>query len=136
MNALETEKESRLITRSEEPVNLEMPFSSLEDFVTPAERFYVRCHFPIPEIDAQAWRLKVDGAVEQAVELQLDDLRRAAAAHDHGDDGMRGERALVSPAEGEGRGVGSRRGGECEVERRAFARCSGEGRCAGRRAWK
>ncbi|MEO5722631.1 MAG: sulfite oxidase [Chthoniobacterales bacterium] len=64
-----------LITRSAEPANLEMPFSSLEDFVTPAERFYVRCHFPIPEIDAPTWRLKVEGAVHAALELKLDDLR-------------------------------------------------------------
>ena len=64
-----------LITRSAEPANLEMPFSSLEDFVTPNERFYVRCHFPIPEIDPAAWSLKVEGAVDRALELKLADLR-------------------------------------------------------------
>src|SRR3954447_21065971 len=64
----------RLITRSAEPLNLEMPFSQLTDFVTPTDQFYVRCHFPIPEIDAETWRLRVEGAVETPIELSLADL--------------------------------------------------------------
>ena len=57
-------------------MNLEMPFSSLEHFITPNERFYVRCHFPIPEIAAENWRLRVEGAVGTALELNYDDLRQ------------------------------------------------------------
>ena len=64
-----------LITRSAEPSNLEMPFSSLEDFVTPNERFYVRCHFPIPEINPETWSLKVEGGVEAKLEMKLAELR-------------------------------------------------------------
>ncbi|MEP6822701.1 MAG: sulfite oxidase [Chthoniobacterales bacterium] len=64
-----------LITRSAEPVNLEMPFSTLEDFVTPNEQFYVRCHFPIPEIAAETWRLQVEGAVDAALRLTHAELR-------------------------------------------------------------
>lgn len=64
-----------LITRTAEPANLEMPFSTLEDFVTPNERFYVRCHFPIPEIAAETWRLRVEGAVNTALELTHAELR-------------------------------------------------------------
>jgi DMSO/TMAO reductase YedYZ molybdopterin-dependent catalytic subunit len=63
-----------LIVREEEPLNLEMPFSSLDGFITPNESFYVRCHFPIPEISAQEWRLKVEGGVEAAFELSYDEL--------------------------------------------------------------
>ena len=64
-----------LISRGVEPLNQEMPFSSLEEFVTPEESFYVRCHFPIPQVDADSWRLQVEGAVESTLELKLADLR-------------------------------------------------------------
>ena len=69
------EEAESLITRSAEPANLEMPFSTLKDFVTPNERFYVRCHFPIPEIAAASWRLQVEGAVHATLEFTLADLR-------------------------------------------------------------
>ena len=65
-----------MITRGEEPLNLEMPFSSLREFITPNEQFYVRGHFPIPEINAQNWRLKVEGAVASPFELTYDELRQ------------------------------------------------------------
>jgi DMSO/TMAO reductase YedYZ molybdopterin-dependent catalytic subunit len=58
-----------LIVREQEPLNLEMPFSTLDGFITPNESFYVRCHFPIPEIAAADWRLKVEGEVEAPFEL-------------------------------------------------------------------
>ena len=65
-----------LIVREQEPLNLEMPFSSLDGFITPNESFYVRCHFPIPEISVNEWRLKIEGEVEAPFELNYDDLRR------------------------------------------------------------
>jgi DMSO/TMAO reductase YedYZ molybdopterin-dependent catalytic subunit len=65
-----------LITRVKEPENLEFPFQSLDQFVTPAERFYVRNHFAMPKLDAASWRLKVEGAVERPLELSLDDLKK------------------------------------------------------------
>jgi DMSO/TMAO reductase YedYZ molybdopterin-dependent catalytic subunit len=52
-----------------------MPFSSLEEFVTPNEKFYVRCHFPVPEIDAAKWQLQVGGAVDAPIALTLEELR-------------------------------------------------------------
>jgi DMSO/TMAO reductase YedYZ molybdopterin-dependent catalytic subunit len=58
-----------MIVREKQPVNLEMPFGSLDSFITPVERFYVRCHHPIPEIDAETWRLKIEGDVENSLEL-------------------------------------------------------------------
>ena len=39
------------IVRSKDPLNLEMPFEKVDDFITPTESFYVRCHFPMPKID-------------------------------------------------------------------------------------
>src|SRR4051812_26334299 len=65
-----------LIVREQDPLNLEMPFSSLNGFITPNESFYVRCHFPIPEISAPEWRLKVEGEVEVPFEFGYDELLR------------------------------------------------------------
>src|SRR5438046_9331751 len=57
------------IVRSEEPLNLEMPFENLDGFITPTELFYVRTHFPIPKIDKARWRLRVEGAVDNLLEI-------------------------------------------------------------------
>ena len=65
-----------LIVREQDPLTLEMPFSSLDGFITPNESFYVRCHFPIPEISANDWRLTVEGEVEAPFELNYDELRQ------------------------------------------------------------
>src|SRR5450432_2313315 len=59
-----------------EPVNLEMPFGSIDRFLTPNDRFYVRCHFPIPKIDPRKWRLRIEGEVKKPFSLSLADLRR------------------------------------------------------------
>src|SRR5438045_2806105 len=64
----------RLIVREQDPLNLEMPFASLSGFITPNESFYVRCHFPIPEISATQWRLKIEGEVENPFELSYEEL--------------------------------------------------------------
>lgn len=62
------------IMRSEEPLNLEMPFQALEGFITPTKAFYVRTHFPIPKIDRTTWRLRVEGEVEKPFEIGYDEL--------------------------------------------------------------
>src|SRR5205814_5347699 len=60
-----TPQETRLrdgrIVHREAPLNLEMPFSTLDSFLTPTKSFYVRTHFPIPAIDRDAWWLHVEG---------------------------------------------------------------------------
>lgn len=66
----------RLITRSDEPVNLEMPFSTLADWITPNEQLYVRCHFPVPRIDPPTWRLEITGAVTKTLTLSLAELQQ------------------------------------------------------------
>jgi DMSO/TMAO reductase YedYZ molybdopterin-dependent catalytic subunit len=63
-----------LIVREQDPLNLEMPFSTLSDFITPNESFYVRCHFPIPEIAVADWRLRIEGDVDAPFELTYDEL--------------------------------------------------------------
>ena len=62
------------IVRSEDPVNLETPFTTLDQFITPTESFYVRTHFPIPEIDRAKWRLKIEGEVNHPFEINYEDL--------------------------------------------------------------
>jgi DMSO/TMAO reductase YedYZ molybdopterin-dependent catalytic subunit len=62
------------IVRSEEPLNLEMPFETVESFITPTESFYVRTHFPIPAIDRDAWWLHVEGEVEKPFAINYEEL--------------------------------------------------------------
>lgn len=63
-----------MIIREKEPANLEMPFAALDGFLTPNEQFYVRSHFPVPQIAASEWRLKIEGAVDRPRELTYGDL--------------------------------------------------------------
>jgi DMSO/TMAO reductase YedYZ molybdopterin-dependent catalytic subunit len=62
------------IVRSEEPLNLEMPFETVESFITPTKSFYVRTHFPIPKIDRDAWWLHVEGEVEKPFAISYEEL--------------------------------------------------------------
>lgn len=64
-----------LVLRQAEPLNLEGPFAALNGRVTPTEQFYIRSHFRVPEIDADTYRLKVDGAVAHETCLTFDELR-------------------------------------------------------------
>lgn len=63
-----------MIVREREPLNLEMPFGSLDGFITPVDRFFVRSHFSIPQIDVKTWRLTIEGEVESPLELTYDEL--------------------------------------------------------------
>ena len=62
------------IVRSEEPLNLEMPFSTLDSFITSTKSFYVRTHFPIPAIDRDAWWLHVEGEVKKPFAINYEEL--------------------------------------------------------------
>lgn len=64
-----------MIIREKEPENLEMPFGLLEGWVTPNEIFYIRSHFPVPQVDLAQWQLRVEGAVEKPLALRFDELR-------------------------------------------------------------
>ena len=64
-----------LVVRQKSPLNLEYQFSSLYEWVIPAEEFFVRCHFPIPEVDAASFRLRVRGAVRNELNLDIAQLR-------------------------------------------------------------
>jgi DMSO/TMAO reductase YedYZ molybdopterin-dependent catalytic subunit len=63
------------IVRSESPLNLETPFSTLDSFLTPTKSFYVRTHFPIPAIDRNAWWLQIEGEVEKPFAINYEQLK-------------------------------------------------------------
>lgn len=65
-----------VIRRQVNPDNLEFPFQTLDSFLTPNDQFYVRTHFGTPELEAKSWRLAVEGAVDNKLELGFDELRQ------------------------------------------------------------
>lgn len=69
-------KRDDMVVHEEEPYNAEPPRHALADRVlTPVDSFYGRNHGPIPTVDIPGWRLMVDGLVERALSLSLEDLK-------------------------------------------------------------
>ncbi len=68
-----------LVVREHEPFNAETPLSVLGAPLTPAESFYVRNHLPVPDLQADAWRLGVNGAVEQPRTFSLEQIKQFPA---------------------------------------------------------
>jgi DMSO/TMAO reductase YedYZ molybdopterin-dependent catalytic subunit len=66
-----------MIVRQREPRNLETPLADL--FSPETETFYVRNHFPVPDVDPKAHKLAVEGHVENRLELSLDELKKMGA---------------------------------------------------------
>jgi DMSO/TMAO reductase YedYZ molybdopterin-dependent catalytic subunit len=57
-----------------EPKNISFPLATIENSVTPSELFFVRDHFPEPELSLDSWKLSVEGLVTRRLELTLADL--------------------------------------------------------------
>jgi DMSO/TMAO reductase YedYZ molybdopterin-dependent catalytic subunit len=64
-----------LIQLTDDPPNAESQMGDLDGGLVANDRFYVRCNFPVPELDAAAWELKVAGAFEHRRTWNLDELR-------------------------------------------------------------
>ena len=64
-----------MIIRQKEPKNLEAPFDRIDSYLTPTELFYIRSHFPIPNLDRGSYRLRIDGAVGNPFTLSYEELR-------------------------------------------------------------
>jgi DMSO/TMAO reductase YedYZ molybdopterin-dependent catalytic subunit len=64
-----------LIIRQKQPNNLETPFDQLDSFITPVEQFYIRSHFPTPEMDLASYLLRIGGAVSRPLSLSYQELR-------------------------------------------------------------
>jgi DMSO/TMAO reductase YedYZ molybdopterin-dependent catalytic subunit len=64
-----------MIIRQKEPVNVESPFDRLDSFLTPNDLFYIRSHFKAPELTADSYQLRIDGAVLNPLNLDYQQLR-------------------------------------------------------------
>ena len=64
------------IIREREPVNFEYPFDQLSDFLTPNDLFYIRSHFKAPHLDAESYRLRIEGAVRTPLSITYPELRK------------------------------------------------------------
>jgi sulfane dehydrogenase subunit SoxC len=59
-----------------------LPLEALRYDVTPVGLHYLLVHFDIPAVDADEWRLHVDGHVERELELSLEELRSRPAVRE------------------------------------------------------
>ena len=76
-------KRDDMVVHEHEPYNAEPTRAALaEHVITPVDTFYGRNHGTMPAIDPEAWRLRIDGMVEQALELSLADLKGRFAHHE------------------------------------------------------
>ena len=64
-----------MLTRlTDDPPNAEAPLSDLDGGLVANDRFYIRCNFSVPQLDAESWRLEVAGAFERPRTWTLDEL--------------------------------------------------------------
>lgn len=64
-----------LVVHRAHPLNCETSIGALiGGVVMPNAHFYVRNHFPIPNLDASTWRLAVGGLVDRPLSLSMRDL--------------------------------------------------------------
>jgi sulfite oxidase len=70
------EKPASVLVHGTNPMNSE-PFlpDLVRSWVTPTEKFYVRSHAPVPQIDADSFRLKIEGLVDRPLSISLRELR-------------------------------------------------------------
>jgi DMSO/TMAO reductase YedYZ molybdopterin-dependent catalytic subunit len=80
-NGLDLPERAARIPRQTAPDNAEFPLHQWWSWITPNHLFYRRNHFPIPALDPTAYRLEVDGEVEQARSLSLTDLAALPRRH-------------------------------------------------------
>jgi sulfite oxidase len=72
-----------LVVRSASPFNAEPNLVDLAaEAVTPIPFFYVRNHGAMPEVDAKAFRLRVEGLVEKPLTLKLGEIQDRFKPHD------------------------------------------------------
>lgn len=67
---------ARMTVRSPKPEDLEMPLDGFSEWITPIDRFFVRCHTYTPKVNLSDWNLKIDGKVDHPLTLTLDDLKK------------------------------------------------------------
>jgi DMSO/TMAO reductase YedYZ molybdopterin-dependent catalytic subunit len=60
---------------TESPLNAETKPASWLKKLTPNSEFYIRNHFPIPEINSENWSLKVSGQIDSELKFSLDEIK-------------------------------------------------------------
>jgi len=75
---------------------------------TPADRFATTQHYGHPEVNLDAFRLKIDGLVERPQELSLDDLKKMRSSDIVAGFECSGNRGPLHGLCGNGRWTGSR----------------------------
>src|ERR1700676_3261020 len=73
--AVQTDQ-SRMFVRSPRPEDVEMPLDGFTDWITPIDRFFVRCHSYTPQVTLSEWGLKIDGRVDHPMTLTMDELKK------------------------------------------------------------
>jgi DMSO/TMAO reductase YedYZ molybdopterin-dependent catalytic subunit len=76
LRATEQADQSRMLVRSPKPEDLEMPLDGFTDWITPIDRFFVRCHTYTPQVNLSDWSLKIDGKVDRPMTLTMADLKQ------------------------------------------------------------
>jgi DMSO/TMAO reductase YedYZ molybdopterin-dependent catalytic subunit len=67
----------QMLVHRQNPLNFETSIPALiGGVVMPNAHFYVRNHFATPTVDADTWRLRIDGLVERPLSLELQDISR------------------------------------------------------------
>ncbi len=71
-------KDKRLVVLGDRPLVAETPEHLLDDDTTPTDRFFIRNNGQTPEQlgDANAWSIRVEGEVNQPLDLKLSDIKQ------------------------------------------------------------
>jgi len=74
--ALSSNSRDGLIINSAKPKDYEMALTGFQNWITPVDQFFVRCHHYVPEVKLPEWKLEVGGEVNQPGSIQFDELKR------------------------------------------------------------
>ena len=65
---------TELVSLSDDPDCREAALPALNTWITPTDRFYIRSHFNVPQVDPSAWRLSIEGDVDRSMSFSYADL--------------------------------------------------------------
>jgi sulfite oxidase len=75
-------KDPHFIFHTTDPVNGEPKADKLcEEFITPQSLFYIRNHGPVPQINPDEYRLKINGLLEKPIEISLSTIKKNYQKH-------------------------------------------------------
>lgn len=98
-----------LVLAKLQPENMEAPLNVLNTWVVPNELFYIRNHFPYPNIDLSTWSLTIGGQVNRQLILNYEQLKKMPQVSKHITFECAGnKRSFVEPpVSGEQYGIGA-----------------------------